>query len=284
VQAALFTTHPYGKPVIGWRDEIEGLDRADALAYYERFYTPENALLVIAGDVEPAAAIELASRIYGPIARRGTPPRRHRPREPKPTTHRQVTLVDAKVEQPQFQRVHLVPSYGNAGPGEAEALDLLAFLLGRSQTGVLYRKLVMEDDIASGVGAGYMGGARDDSRFTLSATPKPGIGLDRLDAAIESIIGNCLHLGFDPADIERAKRRLVAGAVYARDNQMAQSRYYGMSLCIGMTVDRIKSWPERIAAVTPEQIVQALRGFDRTRCVTGFLLRSGAAALSSVAA
>jgi zinc protease len=284
VQAALFTTHPYGKPVIGWWEEIEGLDRADALAYYERFYTPENALLVIAGDVEPAAAIELASRIYGPIARRGTPPRRHRPREPKPTTHRQVTLADARVAQPQFQRVHLVPSYGNAGPGEAEALDLLAFLLGRNQTGVLYRKLVKEDDIASGVGGGYRGGARDDTRFTLAATPKPGICLDRLDAAIETVIGNCLHLGFYPGDIDRAKRRLVASAVYARDNQMTQSRYYGMSLSIGLTIDQIKSWPERIAAVTPEQVMHALRRLDRTRCVSGFLLRSGAAALSSVAA
>jgi zinc protease len=284
VQAALFTTHPYGKPVIGWREDIEGLDRADALAYYERFYTPENALLVVAGDVEPAAAIELASRIYGPIARRGTPPRRHRPREPKPTAHRQVTLADARVAQPQFQRVHLVPSYGNAGPGEAEALDLLAFLLGRNQTGVLYRKLVKESDIASGVGAGYRGAARDDTRFALSATPKPGICLDRLDAAIEAILGNCLHLGFDPADIDRAKRRLVASAVYARDNQMTQGRHYGMWLSIGLTVDQIKSWPERIAAVTPEQLMRALRRLDRTRCVSGFLLRSGAAALSSVAA
>jgi zinc protease len=284
VQAALFTTHPYGKPVIGWREEIEGLDRADALAYYERFYTPENALLVVAGDVEPAAAIELASRIYGPIARRDTPPRRQRPREPKPTTHRQVTLADAKVAQPQFQRLHLVPSYGNAAPGEAEALDLLAFLLGRNQTGILYRKLVKEDGIASGVGAGYVGGARDDTRFALAATPKPGICLDRLDAAIESIIGNCLQLGFEAADIDRAKRRLVAGAVYARDNQMAQSRHYGMSLCIGLTIEQIRSWPERIAAVTPEEVMGALRRLDRSRCVSGFLLRSGSAAAASAAA
>src|SRR5439155_6662101 len=126
VQAALFTTHPYGKPVIGWRTEIEKLDRADALAYYERFYTPENALVVIAGDVEPAMAIELANEIYGPVARRGAAPRRDRPREPRPTTHRQVTLADAKVEQPQFQRGHLVPAYGNAGPGGAGPLELRA--------------------------------------------------------------------------------------------------------------------------------------------------------------
>jgi zinc protease len=129
-----------------------------------------------------------------------------------------------------------------------------------------------------------MGAAREDTRFTLAATPKPGIGLDRLDAAIETIIGNCLHLGFDAADIERAKRRLVASAVYARDNQMTQSRHYGMSLCIGLTIDQVKSWPGRIAAVTPEQIMHALRRLDRRLCVSGLLLRSVAAAPSSVAA
>ncbi|MGH6839851.1 MAG: M16 family metallopeptidase, partial [Methylocella sp.] len=117
VQAALFTQHPYGKPIIGWSHEIESLERADALAYYERFYTPENAILVVAGDVEAKDVIARAEKWYGPVPARGEPPKRFRPREPEPRAHRLVTLFDEKVEQPSHQVVFLVPSYKSAAPG-----------------------------------------------------------------------------------------------------------------------------------------------------------------------
>jgi zinc protease len=281
IQAAMFTTHPYGKPVIGWREEIAALDRTDALAYYQNFYTPENALLVVAGDIEPAAAIELANQSYGPVARRDPKPKRNRPREPKPTTHRQVSLVDAKVAQQQFLRTYLVPSYRDAQPGEAEALDVLAFMLGRSQTGVLYKTLVMEARIASSVSVNYEGVAVENTRLTLSAMPGPGVSLSQLDDAIEAVIAERLRIGFDLADIERAKRRIVANAVYARDSQMALCRYYGGSLCIGMTIDEIRAWPERMAAVASDDVMNALRRLDKRRCVSGYLLGPEAGACPS---
>jgi len=284
LQAALFTTHPYGKPVIGWQEEIRGLVRDDALDYYRRFYTPENALLVVAGDVEPAAAINLARRYYGKLQRRGVPPVRRRPGEPKPTTQRQLSLMDAKVGQPQFLRTHLVPSYGNAGPGEAEAFSLLALLLGRAQTGVLYRRLVLKEDIASSVGANYVGTARDQSRFAMSASAKPGIALERLDAAIEAVIQEHSANGFDRADIERAKKRLIASALYARDSQMSLSQWYGRSICIGMTLEAIDAWPERVASVSSEDLLRALHSLDRSTCVSGRLLQSDTGGAASAAA
>ncbi|MGH6847519.1 MAG: M16 family metallopeptidase, partial [Methylocella sp.] len=116
VQAALFTQHPYGKPIIGWSHEIESLERADALAYYERFYTPENAILVVAGDVDAKDVIALAKEYYDPVPAHGEPPKRFRPREPEPRAHRLVTLIDEKVEQPSNQSVFLVPSYNSAAP------------------------------------------------------------------------------------------------------------------------------------------------------------------------
>jgi zinc protease len=284
LQAALFTTHPYGKPVIGWQEEIRGLVREDALDYYQRFYTPENALLVVAGDVEPEAAIDLARRHYGNLQRSGAPPVRRRPGEPKPTTQRQVSLADAKVGQQQFLRAHLVPSYGNGGPREAEAFTVLGLLLGRAQTGVLYRRLVLKEDIASSVAANYVGTARDQSRFALSASAKPGIALERLDDAIEAVIREHSANGFEPADIERAKKRLMASALYARDSQMSLSQWYGRSMCIGMTLEAIEAWPERIAAVTAEDLLRALRSLDRATCVSGRLLQSDTGGAAAVAA
>jgi zinc protease len=269
MQIAAYTSHPYGRPVIGWRHEIGGLGRADALDYYERFYTPENAILIVAGDVEPAAAVELADRFYGPIRPRGVVPVRNRPNGPPPTTHRQVTLADPKIAQAQFHRLHVVPSYGNAEPGEA--LDVLALLLGRSQTGVLYKRLVLKDAVASSVGASYLGTALQDARFGLHAVPRTGVSLEQLDAAIETVLGDCCKHGFDRVDVERAKTRLAADALYVQDSQMALSQRYGSALSIGMTIEAIQSWPQRIAAVSSEDLLRALRRLDQATGVSGLL-------------
>lgn len=272
MQAAVYSTHPYGKPVIGWMNEIEGLERKDAFDYYERFYTPENAILIVAGDVDPAATIALATEIYGPIPPFGAPPQRRRPKEPPPTTHRQVSLADAKVEQPRFQRLHLVPSYRTAAPGEAEALEVLSYLLGGGQTSILTKTLVIQDRLAVNAGTYYMGTALDDTRFFLHAVPAAGVDLERLDAAIEAIIARHAKEGFAEADIARAKTRLVAEAVYARDSQMTLANWYGASLATGLSLADIEAWPERIEAVTAEDVRKAMRYLDRKRGVTGYLL------------
>ncbi len=274
MQAALYTTHPYGKPVIGWGEEIEALDRTDAFAYYERFYTPENAILIVAGDVEPEHVIDLARTIYGPIPPFGTPPQRRRAKEPRPTTYRQLTLVDGKVEQPRYQRLHLVPSYATAAPGEAEALEVLAFLLGGGQTSVLFKRLVMEERIAVAAGAHYMGAALDETRFFIYALPVPGVSLERLEAAVESIISELARDGFDPKAVERAKTRLIAEAIYARDSQMTLAQWYGSSLTTGQTIKDIEEWPMRIERVGPDEVRAALGLLARKYAVSGYLLQA----------
>ena len=272
IQAAVYTSHPYGKPVIGWEHEIETLDRTDAFNYYERFYTPENAILIVAGDVDPQATIDLAKTVYGPIAPFGEAPRRKRPQEPRPTTHRQVSLADEKVEQPRYQRLHLVPSYRTGKPGEAEALEVLAFLLGGGQTSVLFKTMVMEDKIAVGAGAHYMGTSLDETRFFLYAVPVPGVSLERLDAAMEAVIRKLATVGFSDADLTRAKTRLIAEAIYARDSQMTLANWYGSSLATGLSLEDIAAWPDRIEAVTVDDLKAALVHLDRSRGVSGYLL------------
>jgi zinc protease len=282
LQAALFTQHPYGRPIIGWSHEIESLDRTDALAYYDRFYTPENAILVVAGDVDAAEVIHLAEKYYGPIPARGAPPNRFRPHEPEPRAHRLVTLADEKVEQPTHQSIFLVPSYRSAAPGEAEALEVLAHLLGGGHTSLLFKTLVIESKLAVSAGAHYQGTSVDDTRFYVFAVPAPGVSLERLDAAIDAVIAGAAQ-GVQAADVRRAKTRLVAEAIYAQDNQATLARWYGASLATGLRLEDVAQWSERIEAVSAADVQNAVRWLDKRRSVTGFLLPAEAPSISPTA-
>jgi zinc protease len=281
VQATLFTHHPYGIPVIGWGHEIEGLKREDALAYYQRFYTPENAILVVAGDAEPEEARALAEETYGRIRPRGAKPERSRPAEPPTVASRLVTVADEKVEQPGWQRHYLAPSCRTARNGEAEALELLGHLMGGGQTSLLYRTLVMEERLAVSAWAYYHGTALDQSRFIVNMTPAPGVALETLDKAFDRVLAQFLREGVDAKALERAKTRLVADATYARDSQSDLARWYGASLAIGQTVRDVEQWPEKIEAVSAEAVIEAARRFlDHKPAVTGHLLPlNGEAAL-----
>lgn len=272
MQAAIFTHHPYGKPVIGWTHEIETLAREDALAYYGRFYTPENAILIVAGDVAPDEALRLAREHYGPIHPRGEAPVRRRPREPKPVAKRTVTVTDDKVEQPAWQRVYLCPSHATAAPGESEALEVLAHLLGGGSTSYLYRKLVVESHKAVAAGAYYAGSALDDTRFFLYAMPAADVSLAELDAQFDAAVDAFIAQSVAADELERCKTRLVAESVYAQDNQATLARWYGASLATGQAIADVQAWPARIEAVTVEAVVAAAKlWLDRRRAVTGFL-------------
>jgi zinc protease len=273
VQATLFTHHPYGIPVIGWGHEIEGLKREDALAYYQRFYTPENAILVVAGDVDPDEALALAEETYGTVKSRGTKPERSRPMEPPTVASRLVSVADEKVEQPGWQRHYLAPSCRTAREGESEALEVLAYLLGGGQTSLLYRTLVMEERVAVSAWAYYHGAALDQSRFIVNMTPSPGVALETLDKAFERVLEKFLHDGVDAGALERAKTRLIADATYARDSQSDLARWYGSSLAIGQTLRDVEEWPEKIDAVSAEAVIEAARRWlDHKPAVTGHLL------------
>jgi zinc protease len=273
LQATLFAHHPYGTPIIGWNHEIEELSREDALAYYTRFYTPENAILIVAGDVDAREVEALAARTYGKIPARAQAPSRRRPQEPPPRAVRMVTLADEKVEQPSHERIFVVPSYTTAAPGEAEALDVLAHMLGGGPASVLYETLVDEEKLAVSVGAYYMGSALDDTRFYIFATPAEGVELKDLDIALDRVLAKFIETKISEEDLRRAKTRMIADAVYARDSQVSLARWYGEALATGLAVKDVADWPDRIEAVTGAAITEAARKWlDKKRSVTGFLL------------
>ncbi|MFG1360714.1 M16 family metallopeptidase [Xanthobacter pseudotagetidis] len=271
MQAASYVNHPYQHPIIGWEHEIKKLNREDALAFYRRFYAPNNALLVVAGDVTPDEVRALAEKTYGKVARADTPPR-ERPQEPEPQVQRRVQLADARVAQPSLSRSYLVPSYRTAAPREAEALEVLSQILGGDQTGRLYRKLVVEKGLAAGAGGWYQGTSYDPTRFAVSATPRPGVSLEDLEAALDAVIAEIADKGVDELELARAKTQLTADAIYSQDNQATLARIYGAAWATGQSADDVREWPARVKSVTADDVKQAAQRYlVLDRAVTGYL-------------
>ena len=275
IMAALYLNHPYGRPVIGWHQEIEKLDREDALAFYKRFYAPNNAILIIAGDVEANEVRPLVEKFYGPIpAQPSIPARRVRPQEPVPAAPRTVTLSDPRVEQTSIRRYYLVPSSTTAAAGESAALDVLAQLMGNGSNSYLYRALVIDKPLAISAGAGYQGTALDPTQFQISVSPRPGVEFSQVEQAIDAVIADLAQNPPRAEDLERVKTQLIAEAVYAQDNQATMARWYGGALTSGLSIEDIRSWPQRIRAVTGDQVRDAARKWlDKKRSVTGYLVK-----------
>jgi len=278
MNAVLYLNHPYRAPVIGWPSEIEALRRETAIAFYDRFYTPNNATVVIAGDVDPAAVRKLAEEIYGPVRRRAEPPPRVRPKEPEPPAPRRLELTDARAGQPFLRRSYLAPSVVTAAPGEAEALQVLGAVLS-GETGRLYRTLVTEQGKAAMAGAGYDSDALDYSPFAVYAVPRAGVALPDLEAAMDAVLAGVRDAAVPEEELARAKRRLLAGAIYGQDEPMALARAFGEASALGRSVAEVQDWPTRIAAVTAADVQKAARTtLQPPRSVTGLLTRPADAA------
>ncbi|MEM9145203.1 MAG: pitrilysin family protein [Pseudomonadota bacterium] len=271
MNAALFQNHRYGIPIIGWRHEMEGLTRADALAFYERYYAPDNAVLVVAGDVEPAEVERLARLHYGPLEPSGRPPE-SRPKEPPHRAARRMTMQDPRVRQPYVMRQYLVPSRGSDDPSKAASLVILAQILGSGITSRFSEQLELGQKIAIDTGAWYSATARDATDFTIYAVPAAGIGLADVEAGLDAVLATMAETGPTEAELARIKRKIRASYIYAEDSQATLARRYGGALSAGLSLEEIAAWPEVLEAVT----VQDVRAVAQTylvpaRSVTGWL-------------
>ena len=272
MDATLYMNLPYHRPVIGWDHEIEQLSTEKALAFYHEYYAPNNAILVLSGDITAAEARPLAEKYFGSIPRRDVPG--HRPAvEPPHYAAKRVILKDAGVQQPQWTRSYLAPSYNQGETKDVYALQVLAELLGGSTSSRLYRSLVVHDKLAAGVYVGYEASRNYLGEFMIQATPQQGVAMEKVEAAIDAELAKILDSGVTPEEVAKAKKSLVAGAVYARDSLGAPARILGMALATGGTVDRVESWPDKIDAVTPDQVRDAaLDVLREANSVTGELL------------
>lgn len=271
--AAQYLNHPYGRPIIGWRHEMSVLTREDVMAFYETHYAPNNAILIVAGDVDPSTVQALAEEHYGPLAPSDLPPRL-RPTEPPQRAARKLELVNDQIGSPYVIRTYLAPSRKPGAQEEAAALRVLSSLLGGGITGHLQSRLQVAEEIALDAGAFYSPLAFDQQTFGIYVVPRPGVGLREAEARLDAAIAAFLEVGPDPEKLARVKTQIRAAQIYALDNQQARASRYGRALTAGLTVDDVAAWPETLQAVTAEDVIAAARAlFDPGRSVTGYLMR-----------
>jgi zinc protease len=276
MRAAQFLNHPYGIPIIGWRHEMEQLSRQDALDFYAANYAPNNAILVVAGDVTPEEVKALAETHYGPLAPSDSIAPRLRPQEPPQLSERRLSLADERVSEPYLSRTYLAAERDPGAQSQAAALTILAELLGGSgTTSVLARKLQFEQQVAVYSSAFYDGTAVDDALFSLVVVPLPDVDLAKAEAALDQVLADFLTEGVDPEAFARIKTQIRAANIYARDNTNGLAREYGEALATGLTVKDVQDWPAILDAVTPEDVMAAARlVLDRKNAVTGWLTRA----------
>jgi zinc protease len=272
VIAGLYLNVSYHNPTIGWEHEMRGLGTADALAFYRDWYAPNNAILIVAGDVETAEVRVLAERHFGPLAARSVPPRL-RLEEPPHYAAIRLEMKSPRAAQPSWRRFYVAPSYRAGATQHVYALQILAEILAGSAGSRLHKALVLDQKLALSVGAGYSPSALGLAEFGVYATPKPGVPIADIEAAVEAELRRLLEHGVEAEEIAQAARRMQASAIYSQDSLSGPANIVGTALAIGRSLDEVAAWPDKLGAVTPAEVAAAARAVLVERnSATGILL------------
>lgn len=273
-RAMMFMNHPYRNPVIGWRHEIEALNREAALDFYKTYYAPNNATLIVAGDVTPELVKALAEEHFGPLKPSDNIPERVRPKEPPHLAAVTVSFSDPRQSQPYWIRNYQAPKRQSGNQKEAASLTLLAQLLGGAGlSSVMGQKLQLEQKIAVSTSAWYDSVSYDPETFGLYALPRPGVSLEDLQDAVDKVLADFLVEGVDAEHLARLKVQIAAEDIYELDDLSGLARTYGTALTSGLTVEDVQSWSAVLQSVTEEDIMAAARKvLVLKQSVTGFML------------
>jgi zinc protease len=272
VNAALFRNHPYHWPSIGWQHEMNGLTRQDVIDFHKKWYHPNNAILIIGGDVTAEEVRPLAEKYYGKIPRAEVPQRIWND-EPPQRGERRITMHHPQVTQPEISRTYATVSLGYGKKDEALPLFILAQVLGGGKTSRLYHSLVTEQKLASAVSVDYNGFSRGPGEFSIDIVPEQGIDPAKLEAAADMQIADFLKNGLTAEELERAKTLLKAETIYARDGLSGIANIMGWIRMIGLDTDYFSNWPKLIDKITAQQVMDAAKDtLKREQCVTALLL------------
>jgi len=274
--AAQYQNHRYGVPIIGWKHEMEELSLQDALDFYDLYYSPNNAILIVAGDVQPDEVKALAEQYYGVIPAEENLPERLRPQEPPQRAERRITYVDPRVSQPYLTRSYIAPERDSGVQKEAAALVYLADLLGGSPfTSALGQALQFDTQTAVYSGAGYDGSNLDKGTFSVSVAPSDGVSLSEAEAAMDAVIADFIAAPIDPAQLESLRTQFRASEIYAKDDVQGLARRYGAALTQGLTIQDVQDWPQALQSVTEADIkAVATKVLNRDQAVTGWVVSS----------
>ncbi len=257
--SAFYRNHPYAVPIIGWRHEIEALQVQDAVDFYNAYYTPNNAILVVSGDVEADAVFDLAKKYYGAIPSRALPDRPDL-REPPLLVSSRVTYRDDRVRQPSLSIRKQAPSWVQAdNKADAYALEVLGQVLGGNSTSRLYRSLVIDQGIAISAGSWYDGDGRGPGMMGLYVSPAQDVPLDKAEAALRAQVDLVLKEGVTQDEVTRAITRIQDSAATARDSLSGPAMNIGRALSVGYSLDDVETWPDKIGQVTVDQVNEVAR-------------------------
>ncbi|MEL6292662.1 MAG: pitrilysin family protein [Pseudomonadota bacterium] len=274
MSAVQYHNHRYGVPIIGWMHEMETLDMDDAISFYNTYYYPNNAILVVSGDVTPQEVERLANEHYGPIPANPDLPERLRTEEPPQTAERRLYFRDARVSQPYVSRSYLAPERDPGNQKTAAALTVLAEVLGGGQTSYLTEKLQFEQQKAVYSGSFYRGTSLDDTTFDVVIVPTPGVSLEEAESALDTAIEQFMVDGVTDEQLDRIKMQVRASEIYARDDVSGIANRYGRALSSGLTVADVQAWPDILQSITRDDVMAAAKlVFDRDASVTGWLMR-----------
>ena len=270
---ALYGHHPYARQVIGVKKDVEGLTGDDARAFYDRYYTPKNATLVVAGDIDAKELKPLAEKYFGVLKNRADAVKHDAPPVEPIAKSVRVTVHDKRVSEPVWLRTYLAPDYASVPPKEGAALEVLGQILGGGTTSRLYKTLVVDQGIAASAQSWYSGSRRDSGEFGFYAIPRGKAGLADIEKSVDKVVADLLKNGITKEELDRAKTLIEADSVYARDDQMHLANAYGSGLMIGVKPDVIHDWPSYVKQVTADDVMAAARKvFEGKHSVTGELL------------
>ncbi|MBB93355.1 MAG: peptidase M16 [Rhodobacteraceae bacterium] len=276
LSAAQYLNHHYGIPVIGWKHEMEQLDMEAVMAFYELYYSPNNAILVVSGDVDPDEVRALAEETYGKIPANPNLTERARPQEPPQRAARRMVYEDPRVARPTLRRSYLAPERNPGDQRTAAALELLSEVLGGGQTSYLNERLQFEEKKVVYAGTYYSGTSLDPTTFNVIVMPVPGVSLEEAEASLDAAMADFMAEGVDPDHLDRIKSQLRAAQIYERDSVDSIGNRYGRALTSGLTVEDIQAWPALLQEITPEEVMAAAElVFSADQSVTGWLVRPG---------
>jgi len=272
VNAVLYPNHPYQRPVIGWRHEMQTLNKTDAQNYVQTHYAPNNAILVISGDIELPEAEKLAKKYYGPISKREIAPRSFA----KPVaidSHRVIEKSSPLVKETIWSQHRLVSSARPHKIADSDAMLILEKILGDNRTGRLYRRLVVKDKIATTAGISYDPTGYGPQRFAIVVTPMPGIDPSKIEKTVQEEIQKIMANGVMNEEVKNATTAMETEAIYARDSVMGPAMAVGSALTSGLDLKTVEAWPQRMKNITKKSVDNAAAKLftDKNKWVTAIL-------------
>lgn len=258
--ALAYTNSPYKNPIIGWPADIANYSVEDLQAWYQRWYAPNNATLVVVGDVQPKAVFELAEKYFGPLK-----PSEIKPLKPQTEVEqlgvRKMTIkLPAKL--PYLVLGYKVPSLANVEQEwEAYALEVLAGVLDGGGSARLSSRLVRGKQLAVSAGAGYNLTSRLPTLFELEATPAEGKTVWELESALKNEISELQTALISPEELQRIKAQVLAGAVYERDSNFYQAMQLGTLETVGLGWKKVDEYVDKVNKVTAQQVRDVARKY-----------------------